>query len=84
MAEPSFPWKNGKYLHARGGNFGEEDPAFFLRSLNAFSRNPDILRRKFDADTFTPGGERGQSRGSAAEEGVKDRAAFGSDSHKFL
>ncbi len=25
MAEPSFPWKNGKYLHARGGNFGEED-----------------------------------------------------------
>ncbi len=64
----------------RAGSF----PAFFLRSLNAFSRNPDILRRKFDADTFTPGGERGQSRGSAAEEGVKDRAAFGSDSHKFL
>ncbi|WP_300832301.1 hypothetical protein, partial [uncultured Bilophila sp.] len=25
MAVPSFPWKNGKYLHARGGNFGEED-----------------------------------------------------------
>ena len=63
----------------KAGNF----PAFCLRRLHTLSRYPGILRRKLDADTFPPGGERGQSRGPAAEEGLKDSAAFRGDAHEL-